>query len=136
MKEKWDAAMKEVVRDFKRHRKNLQLYHPLVQAFEESEEFEVYYVTWNSMRVTPTRKDLTAKDISILLDEILFPLEFMVTSESVDSSDLNIWLGDYPNRFIICLGLKGYTKCRMVELSSKTRIITCEDKTYAIECEA
>ena len=136
MGKKYQQALEEVNKTWKTNRTNLKLYRPLIEAFEESDTFSIDYTTYNSMRIYPEQKDLSAKELSILLDEVLFPLPFLPTTESVDSSDLNIHLGNYPNRFSIYVTLSGHSKCRVIEMSSKTRILTIEDKTYAIHCEA
>lgn len=133
MGSKFDEAREVLTRSHIDDLKNLEKYKPLIDAFDKSHLFEVDWAEVSTMKVTPIGNP-SGKELSIMLDEVLFYLELSPVREKLDDSDLVIGFGEWPNSYSMWVTIKKHTKCRIIEMSSKARIRTLYDKTYALVC--
>ena len=119
MNKHYQNTMKALTQNYLFYVKNVKYYVSLVNAFEDSDDFEISYATNSTMRVIPKRKDLTMKELSIALDEIFFNLPFNISSERIDSSDMNIYFYDSSYNFGMYISLKDHTKCQIIASNFK-----------------
>jgi hypothetical protein len=139
MSEKYYEALKDLTSTYLSNIKRLKTIRPVIEAFENSPDFTIEYVSETSMSVIPVNKKISAKDLSISIDEVLFDLLsiFEVDSETLDNRDLGI-LFKYRKEFgyfRIWVRVAGASSCRLVEVLSKTRFIEVKDKVFMLMCE-
>ena len=97
---------KYLITEYRQAMQKLKLYTPLIEAFEQANDFETTDIDHYGITIKPKQAALSAKELSILFDEIIFDLPFEPKREILTENELSIYFGDYPLTYCISIDRK------------------------------